>query len=312
MALSRRDRPRNAGEFATRSRPACRGGSRPASHSTVGDRGTRAGSLAPIGLRPPARFARTITTPERDLTGRTILALRWPRRGKRPYGSTTRTVSQGGLVEPVHPTSDSPWTRMRSRRDVLKLGAVIAAGGAVAPLLAACAAPSGSAAASVAPSSGGSPAPSAAPTTQALSGPITVLAEGGDPSTEPALKKVYDDFKAQHPGVEWDIRAIPGLGPEWDRLARAALESGEPVGLVMLDGLFVRAWARDGLLADLGADPGWPTCSRECRAFPSRRSGRGHHTSLPPRPEPRRPDHGPVLQQGVARSGGSRGSEDDR
>ena len=85
--------------------------------------------------------------------------------------------------------------------------------------------------------------------------PITVLGEGSDPSTEPALKKVYDDFKAQNPGIEWDIRAIPGLGPEWDRLARAALESGEPVGLVMIDGLFVRAWTRDGLLADLGADP---------------------------------------------------------
>ena len=88
-----------------------------------------------------------------------------------------------------------------------------------------------------------------------LSGPITVLTEGSDPSTEPALQKVYDDFKAQNPAIEWDIRAIPGLGPEWDRLARAALESGEPVGLVMLDGLFVRAWTRDGLLADLGSDP---------------------------------------------------------
>ena len=76
-------------------------------------------------------------------------------------------------------------------------------------------------AASVAPSAVGGAAPSAAPTTQALSGSITVLAEGGDPSTEPALKKVYDDFKAQHPAVEWDIRALPGLGPEWDRLARA-------------------------------------------------------------------------------------------
>ena len=105
---------------------------------------------------------------------------------------------------------------------MLKLGALIAAGGAVAPLLAACAAP-------------GAPAPASA--SQALSGPITVLTGGGDPSTEPALKKVYDDFKAQNPAIEWDIRAIPGLGPEWDRLARAALESGEPVGLVMLDGL---------------------------------------------------------------------------
>ena len=143
---------------------------------------------------------------------------------------------------------------MHSRREVLKLGAVIAAGGVVAPLLAACAGPSGTGPASVSPSAGPSLAPSDGLTKGALSGPITVVAES-DPSTQPALKKVYDDFKAQNPGVEWDIRAIPGFGPEWDRLARAALESGEPVGLVMLDGLFVRAWARDGLLADLGSDP---------------------------------------------------------
>jgi ABC-type glycerol-3-phosphate transport system substrate-binding protein len=146
-------------------------------------------------------------------------------------------------VKSAHPTIDGAWTRMRGRRDVLKLGAVVAAGGAVAPLLVACAAPGGSGAASVAPIASG------------LSGPITVLAGGGDPTTEPALKKVYDDFKSQNPGIEWDIRAIPGLGPEWDRLARASLESGEPVGLVMIDGLFVRAWTRDGLLADLGTDP---------------------------------------------------------
>ena len=159
-------------------------------------------------------------------------------------------------MEPVDPTRDSTWTRMLGRRDVLRLGAAIAAGGVVAPLLAACAAPSGSGAASVAPSAVASAAPSPASTTQALSGPITVLMGGGDPSTEPALKKVYDDFKAQNPGIEWDIRAIPGLGPDWDRLARAAMESGEPVGMILIDGLFVRAWTRDGLLADLGADPG--------------------------------------------------------
>ena len=145
---------------------------------------------------------------------------------------------------------------MRSRRDVLKLGAVIATGGAIAPLLAACAGPSVRHAASVAPSAGSSLAPAASATTPSLSGPITVLLGGGDPGSEPALKKVYDDFKALNPAIEWDIRALPGLGPEWDRLARGALESGEPVGLIMIDGLFVRAWARDGLLADLSADPG--------------------------------------------------------
>ncbi len=139
--------------------------------------------------------------------------------------------------------SDSLWTRPHDRRDVLKLGAVIASGGAIAPLLAACAAPGGSERASA--------VPNARPP-----GSITVLAAGADLSTEPALKKVLDDFKADNPAVTWDIRAIPGLGPEWDRLARAAVESGEPVGLVMLNGLFVRAWTRDGLLADLGADPG--------------------------------------------------------
>jgi ABC-type glycerol-3-phosphate transport system substrate-binding protein len=157
-------------------------------------------------------------------------------------------------VEPDRPTSDSQWTRMRSRRDVFKLGAVIAAGGAIGPLLAACTPTSGSETDSPVPVPGSGGAPFFSPATKALSGSITVLYEG-DPSTEPTLKKVYDDFKAQNPAVEWDIRAIPGLGPEFDRLARAALESGEPVGLVMLDGLFVRAWARDGLLADLGADP---------------------------------------------------------
>jgi ABC-type glycerol-3-phosphate transport system substrate-binding protein len=158
-------------------------------------------------------------------------------------------------VAPVRATSDSAVTRLLGRRDVLRLGLVVLAGGAVAPLLAACTTPSASEAAPVASSSGGGASPAAAPATVALSGPITVLAEGGDPGTEPALKKVYDEFKAQHPAVEWDIRPLPGLGPEWDRLARATMESGEPVGLVMLDGMFVRAWARDGLLADLGADP---------------------------------------------------------
>jgi arabinogalactan oligomer / maltooligosaccharide transport system substrate-binding protein len=140
------------------------------------------------------------------------------------------------------------------RREVLKLGALLAAGGAVAPILAACSSPSGSAEASTASRPGASAAPTSGAVGQALSGSITALTEG-DLSTEPALKKVFDDFKAQHPAIEWDIRAIQGLGPEWDRLSRAALESGEPVGLVMLDGLFIRAWTRDGLLADLGSDP---------------------------------------------------------
>jgi ABC-type glycerol-3-phosphate transport system substrate-binding protein len=146
---------------------------------------------------------------------------------------------------------------MHGRRNVLKLGAVIAAGGVVAPLLAACASPGGTG--SVAPIAGGSLSPASASAPTALSGPITIVMAGPGPSAEPALQRVYDDFKAQNPGIEWDIRVIPGFGADWDRLARATLEAGEPVGLVMIDGLFVRAWARDGLLADLGADPAMAT-----------------------------------------------------
>ena len=164
-------------------------------------------------------------------------------------------LHEEGSLKPVQPASESPWARSHSRRDILKLGAAIAAGGTIAPLLAACAAPGTGSPSAVASSPAGSASPPAGPSTGALSGSITFLAEGGDPDTEPALKQVYEDFKTQHPRVDWDIRAIPGLGPDFDRVARATMESGEPVGLILLDGLFVRAWTRDGLLADLGADP---------------------------------------------------------
>jgi arabinogalactan oligomer/maltooligosaccharide transport system substrate-binding protein len=120
------------------------------------------------------------------------------------------------------------------------------AGGIAAPWIAACATPKGADTAPAAPG---------AATSAALSGPITLVTYSDDPGTEPTLLKVFDDFKAQNPGVEWDIRGLPGGGPEWDRLARAAIASGEPVGLLMINGQQVRGWVRDGLLADLGADP---------------------------------------------------------
>jgi ABC-type glycerol-3-phosphate transport system substrate-binding protein len=88
-----------------------------------------------------------------------------------------------------------------------------------------------------------------------VSGPITLLATGADPNAQPALRKIYDDFKAQNPSVEWDIRSIAGTGPEWDRLARASIAAGEPIDLLMINGQQVRGWVRDGLLADLGAEP---------------------------------------------------------
>ena len=129
------------------------------------------------------------------------------------------------------------------RRDVLRLGGFIAATTA----LGACA-PPGSGSVGTARSDGSA-------NTATIEGRITVLVPGADTTTDPALKKVYDDFKAHNPGVEWDIRPIGGIGPEWDRLARASIAAGEPVDLVMINGQQVRGWIRDGLLADLGAEP---------------------------------------------------------
>ena len=132
--------------------------------------------------------------------------------------------------------------RLLPRRDVLKLAALLAGGASASAFLEACAPRRES----------GSPTPSASG--GGLTGPLTLIA-GGDPLAEPPLRNVFDDFGAMHPGIEWDIRALSGGGPEWDRLARALLASGEPVDLIMIDGQQVRAWARDGLLADLSADP---------------------------------------------------------
>jgi raffinose/stachyose/melibiose transport system substrate-binding protein len=153
-------------------------------------------------------------------------------------------------MEPLHSMSDSAWSRMRSRRDVLKLGVGMAAAGAVTPLLAACISPNGS---SISPRPPGIAVTGASP---ALSGSITILIGGGaDPSVHPPLKRVYDDFSILNPGIEWDIRALPTPAAEGDRIARAAIAAGEPVGLVVINGQQVRSWVRDGLLADLGADP---------------------------------------------------------
>jgi ABC-type glycerol-3-phosphate transport system substrate-binding protein len=133
--------------------------------------------------------------------------------------------------------SRSTLDRHFTRREILQVGAYLGVAGAISPIIAAC---------------GGKPAST---TEQGAANSITLLTGGGDPMAEPAIAKVYADFKAQHSGFEWDIRAIPGGGPEYDRLARAAIASGEPVGLLTIDGQQVGGWAHDGLLADLGADP---------------------------------------------------------
>jgi ABC-type glycerol-3-phosphate transport system substrate-binding protein len=151
---------------------------------------------------------------------------------------------EGDVPGADHPAGWTDWERSLPRRDFLKLAALLAGGAAVASVAGACAPRKESASAT--PSGGGS---------AALSGAITMIAGGGDPAAEPPLWKVFDGFKAAHPAIDWDVRALTGGGPEWDRLARGLLASGEPVDLTMINGQQVRAWARDGLLADLSADP---------------------------------------------------------
>ena len=146
-------------------------------------------------------------------------------------------------MEQRHPLPAIDWERLLPRRDVLKLAAILGGGAAASAVLEACAPRRDPAtSASLAAGSG-------------LAGTLTMIAGGGDPFGEPPIRKVFDDFRTLHPGVAWDVRALPGGGPEWDRLARALLASGEPVDLAMINGQQVRAWSRDGLLADLSADP---------------------------------------------------------
>jgi raffinose/stachyose/melibiose transport system substrate-binding protein len=65
-------------------------------------------------------------------------------------------------------------------------------------------------------------------------------------------KQVVTDFTAKNPDVTMDWRALPS-NIQWDRVARTTILSGEQVDLVNINGQFIRAWVRDGLLDDLSA-----------------------------------------------------------
>ena len=107
------------------------------------------------------------------------------------------------------------------------------------------------------------------------------------------------------PGSRWDIRALTGGGPEWDRLARATVTpSGEPVGLVMIDGqLRSRRHSLDGLLADLGADPRMAAIlARVPDRYHLAGSGETTTRAFPLAVTRGRQHHGHLLQQGAARS----------
>lgn len=143
------------------------------------------------------------------------------------------------------------WTRSLGRRDFLKLAALLAGSAAAGSVVGACAPRREDVVPGPTATAGGG---SAAGPSAGIAGTLTMIA-GGDPLAEPPLKAVYDGFRDLHPGIAWDIRPLEGGGPEWDRLARGLLASGEPVDFTMIDGQQVGGWVRDGLLADLGADP---------------------------------------------------------
>ena len=84
-------------------------------------------------------------THEPVLTGRTIRdnvvdneAWAAPNAAERPLHEWIRDRRRGAASWSQSIRTDGPWHRARDRRDVLKLGVLLAAGGALAPLLAAC------------------------------------------------------------------------------------------------------------------------------------------------------------------------------
>jgi len=66
-------------------------------------------------------------------------------------------------------------------------------------------------------------------------------------------KHVVTEFMAKNPDVTMEVRALPS-NIQWDRVARTTLLAGEQVDLVNINGQFIRAWVRDGLLNDLSED----------------------------------------------------------
>ncbi|MBV9323586.1 MAG: extracellular solute-binding protein [Chloroflexi bacterium] len=129
-----------------------------------------------------------------------------------------------------------------SRRALLQRGALLAGGAALASVLQGCGA--------VLPTTNAPPAVSSGSAPTKL-----VLLDGANidaPDMAPR-KQVVTDFMAGNPDVKMDFRALPS-NIQWDRVARTTILSGEQVDLVNINGQFIRAWVRDGLLNDLSRD----------------------------------------------------------
>jgi raffinose/stachyose/melibiose transport system substrate-binding protein len=126
-----------------------------------------------------------------------------------------------------------------TRRVLLRRGALLIGGVSLASVLEACA---------IVP-----PGTTAAPAVSSGSAATKVVLLDGANIDAPEMaprKQVVTDFMARNPDVTMDFRALPS-NIQWDRVARTTLLSGEQVDVVNINGQFIRAWVRDGLLADL-------------------------------------------------------------
>ena len=121
----------------------------------------------------------------------------------------------------------------------MRRGALLFGGAALASLLEACTA---------------GPAATTARTPSKAAATKIVLLDAANMDTPEAAprKQVVTDFMAKNPDVALDVRALPS-NIQWDRVARTTLLAGEQADVVNINGQFIRAWLRDGLLDDLSA-----------------------------------------------------------
>ena len=205
--------------------------------------------------------------------------------------------SQGRLIERTATDQHVGLTR----RALLRRGALLAGGAGLGLLLEACA---------LAPN--GASAPAGVPSGAATKLVMLDAANIDAPDMAPR-KQVVTDFMAKNPDVTLDWRALPS-NIQWDRVARTTVSAGEQVDLVNINGQFIRAWVRDGLLDDLSAHAQLaPAFGNVDPSFLAAQSD-DPRASIRPAPHARQP--GPrdrvLLQQGAARQGRTPATQDPR
>ena len=138
---------------------------------------------------------------------------------------------------PIEHAANGPLAGL-TRRALLRRGALLVGGAALASLLEAC--------------TYSRPRPPSA-SVEGRAHKLVVLDVGNIDSPDAAPRKqVVTDFMAKNPDVTIDVRALPS-NVQWDRVARTTVSAGEQVDLLNINGLFMRRLVRDHLLDDLSA-----------------------------------------------------------